>query len=90
MTATTDILTGTVKGPGLLPHEYLFITRDNSRTRIGEFVCYEAQVSGERRQIIGTISSRRLVRNYERRIISDGTILSAGLACCYTLTKRTC
>ena len=34
---TTDFLTGTVKGPGELPHEYLFITKDNKRTRIGEF-----------------------------------------------------
>src|SRR6478672_11423507 len=55
MTATTDILTGTVKGPGQLPHEYLFITRDNKRTRIGEFVYYEAEVGDERRQIVGTI-----------------------------------
>jgi len=35
---TTDFLTGTVKGPGELPHEYLFITKDNRRKRIGEFV----------------------------------------------------
>ena len=33
---TMDELTGTVKGPGELPHEYLFITKDNRRTRIGE------------------------------------------------------
>ena len=39
---TIDFLTGTVKGPGELPHEYLFITKDNQRTRIGEFVYYMA------------------------------------------------
>ena len=33
---TTDFLTGTVKGPGELPHEYLFVTKDNKKTRIGE------------------------------------------------------
>ena len=37
-TMTTDFLTGTVKGPGEMPHEYLFITKDNEKTRIGEFV----------------------------------------------------
>ena len=58
-----DLLTGTVKGPGLLPHEYLFITRDNDRTRIGEFVYYEARIGDERRQIVGSINSRKLVRN---------------------------
>jgi len=63
MPTSADILTGTVKGPGLLPHEYLFITRDNTRTRIGEFVYYEAQVGDERRPIVGTINGRKLVRN---------------------------
>lgn len=58
-----DLLTGTVKGPGKLPHEYLFITRDNSRTRIGEFVFYAVDVGGSERKIFGTISSRRLIRN---------------------------
>ncbi|HVF31116.1 MAG TPA: ATP-binding protein [Pyrinomonadaceae bacterium] len=78
MTPQTDILTGTVKGPGLLPHEYLFITRDNIRTRIGEFVYYEAQVGDERRPIIGTINSRRLVRNLPDAFLADpGTPPSA-------------
>ena len=71
MTAATDILTGTVKGPGLLPHEYLFITKDNNRTRIGEFVYYEAEIGDERRQIIGTINSRRLVRNLPDTFLAD-------------------
>ena len=67
----TDILTGTVKGPGLLPHEYLFITRDNSKTRIGEFVYYETQVGDERRQIVGTINTRKLVRNLPDAFLAD-------------------
>src|SRR5678815_566099 len=71
MTRSTDILTGTVKGPGLLPHEYLFITRDNGRTRIGEFVYYETQVGDERRQIVGTINTRKLVRNLPDAFLAD-------------------
>jgi DNA helicase HerA-like ATPase len=68
---TTDFLTGTVKGPGELPHEYLFITKDNKRTRIGEFVYYRAEVGSEARQIIGTIKGRRLVRNLPDTFLSD-------------------
>ncbi len=68
---TTDFLTGTVKGPGEMPHEYLFITKDNKKTRIGEFVYYTAEVSDERRQIVGTIKSRKLVRNLPDAFLSD-------------------
>jgi DNA helicase HerA-like ATPase len=68
---TTDFLTGTVKGPGELPHEYLFITKDNTKTRIGEFVYYRAEVGDEKRQIIGTIKSRKLVRNLPDAFLSD-------------------
>ena len=71
MTPHTDILTGTVKGPGQLPHEYLFITKDNNRTRIGEFVYYEAEVGDDRRQIVGTINARRLVRNLPDTFLAD-------------------
>src|SRR5829696_3685865 len=67
----TDFLTGTVKGPGELPHEYLFITKDNSKTRIGEFVYYNAKDGDEVRQIIGTIKSRKLVRNLPDTFLSD-------------------
>jgi DNA helicase HerA-like ATPase len=68
---TTDFLTGTVKGPGEMPHEYLFITKDNKKTRIGEFVYYRADVGDEKRQIIGTIKSRKLVRNLPDVFLSD-------------------
>ena len=71
MSATDDILTGTVKGPGLLPHEYLFITRDNKKTRIGEFVYYEAQVGDEKRHILGTINTRKLVRSLPDAFLAD-------------------
>lgn len=67
----TDFLTGTVKGPGEMPHEYLFITKDNNKTRIGEFVYYTTQIGDEKRQIIGTIKSRKLVRNLPDAFLSD-------------------
>ena len=68
---TTDFLTGTVKGPGEMPHEYLFITKDNKQTRIGEFVYYRAQDGETSRQIIGTIKGRKLVRNLPDAFLSD-------------------
>ncbi|HEY0003238.1 MAG TPA: ATP-binding protein [Pyrinomonadaceae bacterium] len=75
MTSTaTDFLTGTVKGPGELPHEYLFITADNKRTRIGEFVYYVAPDGDAERYILGHITSRRLVRNLPDAFLSDPQI----------------
>ncbi|MCC6329620.1 MAG: DUF87 domain-containing protein, partial [Acidobacteria bacterium] len=75
-----DLLTGTVKGPGILPHEYLFITRDNDRTRIGEFVHYEAKVGDERRRIVGTITARKLVRNLPDAFLADPATPPAAVA----------
>src|SRR5205085_9693227 len=72
--ATTDTLTGTVKGPGELPHEFLFITADNNRTRIGEFVYYVARDGEAERHIIGNITSRKLVRNLPDVFLSDPEI----------------
>jgi len=66
-----DLLTGMVKGPGLLPYEYLIITRDSDRTRIGEFVYYEARVGDDRHQIVGTINARKLVRNLPDAFLAD-------------------
>ncbi|NNF00825.1 MAG: ATP-binding protein [Pyrinomonadaceae bacterium] len=67
----SDSLIGTVKGPGELPHEYLIITKDNEKTRIGEFVFYTANVDQEERQIIGTIKGRKLVRNLPDAFLAD-------------------
>ncbi|HVF57245.1 MAG TPA: ATP-binding protein [Pyrinomonadaceae bacterium] len=68
---TTDTLTGTVKGPGERPHEFLYITADNRRARIGEFVYYTAHDGVEERRIIGNITGRRLVRNLPDAFSSD-------------------
>jgi DNA helicase HerA-like ATPase len=68
------MLTGTVKGPGELPHEYLFITTDSGRARIGEFVYYVARDGDNERHIIGNITSRKLVRNLPDVFLSDPEI----------------
>ncbi|MCB1025953.1 MAG: ATP-binding protein [Acidobacteria bacterium] len=68
---TNDTPIGTVKGPGELPHEYLFITKNNDRTRIGEFVYYTAEDGTESRKIIGTIKGRKLVRNLPDSFLAD-------------------
>jgi DNA helicase HerA-like ATPase len=72
--AHSDTLTGTVKGPGELPHEYLFITADNTGTRIGEFVYYVARDGENERHIIGNITSRKLARNLPDVFLSDPEI----------------
>ena len=66
-----DLLTGTVKGPGERPHEFLFITADNRRARIGEFVYYAARDGEEERRILGNVTARRLVRNLPDAFLSD-------------------
>ncbi|CDM66065.1 ATP-binding protein [Pyrinomonas methylaliphatogenes] len=67
-------LLGTIKGPGEKPHEYLFITTDNARARIGEFVYYLAREGSEERRILGHITARRLVRNLPDSFLSDPEI----------------
>lgn len=62
-----EIYIGTVKGPGELPNDYLFITNDNEHARIGEFVSYEA--SG--REIFGIVTSRRLSRSLPDGLLAD-------------------
>lgn len=68
---TVDALMGTVKGPGERPHEYLLITADHRRARIGEFVYYVAQDGESERRILGTITARRLVRNLPDAFLAD-------------------
>ncbi|MBK7705419.1 MAG: ATP-binding protein [Acidobacteria bacterium] len=69
--STNDPAVGTVKGPGDEPHEYLFITRDNRQTRIGEFVYYESRDGVDTMRIVGTIKGRRLVRNLPDAFLAD-------------------
>jgi DNA helicase HerA-like ATPase len=66
-----EILIGTVKGPGENPHEYTFITIDNTQTRIGEFIYYSANDGENELQIVGTITERHLVRNLPDSFLAD-------------------
>jgi len=66
-----EIPAGTVKGPGENPHEFTFITTDNVRTRIGEFVYYAASDGESDLKIVGTIAQRRLVRNLPDSFLAD-------------------
>ena len=68
---TNDPLIGTVKGPGELPHEFLFITADNRRARVGEFVYYVARDAGEELRILGNVTGRRLVRSLPDSFLAD-------------------
>ena len=69
--AMQEILIGTVKGPGENPHEFTFITTDNTRTRIGEFVYYHTSDGENELRIVGTITERRLVRNLPDSFLAD-------------------
>jgi hypothetical protein len=66
-----ETLIGTVKGPGENPHEFTFITTDNTQTRIGEFVYYHASDGENDLMIVGTIAERRLVRNLPDSFLAD-------------------
>jgi hypothetical protein len=66
-----EILIGTVKGPGENPHEFAFITTDNTQTRIGEFVYYHANDGENDLRIVGTIAERSLVRNLPDSFLAD-------------------
>jgi len=66
-----EILIGTIKGPGENPHEFTFITTDNTQTRIGEFVYYHANDGENDLRIVGTIAERSLVRNLPDSFLAD-------------------
>ncbi|MBL8189838.1 MAG: ATP-binding protein [Acidobacteria bacterium] len=66
-----EILIGTVKGPGENPHEFTFITTDNTQTRVGEFVYYSASDGEHTFKIVGTITERHLVRNLPDSFLAD-------------------
>src|SRR5579883_2460264 len=70
---TNDALVGAIKGPGEKPHEFLFITSDNRRARIGEFVYYIARDGNEERRILGNITSRSLARQLPDAFHADPT-----------------
>src|SRR5215471_12344669 len=69
----TDVLVGTVKGPGEKPSEFIFITTDNDHTRVGEFVYYIALSPRGQRFIVGNITERSLARSLPDSFLADPT-----------------
>ncbi len=66
---------GTVKGPGEDGNQYIFITTDNKRVKIGEFVFYQVDApDGNTWEILGKISDRRLIDHLPDRIFADTQI----------------
>ncbi|MEJ7708808.1 MAG: DUF87 domain-containing protein [Pyrinomonadaceae bacterium] len=66
-----DLLIGTVKGPGELPHQYSIVTANNLLARIGEFLYY-VTVEGEAEiRVMGNIISRKLIRNLPDAFLLD-------------------
>jgi DNA helicase HerA-like ATPase len=76
----SDTLVGTVKGPGDKPGEFIFITTDNERTRVGEFVYYRAHAARAERMILGNITERRLARALPDSFLSDPATPPAAVA----------
>jgi DNA helicase HerA-like ATPase len=74
------IAVGTVKGPGEKAGEFVFITTDNARTRVGEFVYYSAEAASADRLILGAITERRLVRSLPDSFLADPSIPPASIA----------
>ena len=76
----SDTLVGTVKGPGEKPSEFVFITTDNDRTRVGEFIYYAVNAARTARQILGNITERRLVRSLPDSFLADPETPPAAIA----------
>ncbi|HKV41444.1 MAG TPA: ATP-binding protein [Blastocatellia bacterium] len=76
----SEVLVGTVKGPGERPSEFVFITPDNNHTRVGEFVYYLAQSKHGNRLILGNITERRLARSLPDSFLADPSTPPASIA----------
>lgn len=67
---------GIVKGPGESPQEFTFITSDNSRTKVGEFITYQAND----RLILAKISQKRLARSLPDSFFANPQIRPSDVA----------
>ncbi|WP_404784710.1 ATP-binding protein [Altericista sp. CCNU0014] len=66
---------GTVKGPGESGNQYVFITAQTDRIKIGEFVYYRLDsADDEILNILGKISTCRLVDHLPDRIFADSEV----------------
>jgi uncharacterized protein len=73
---TTSQVIGTVKGPGENGNQYVFITADNRRVKIGEFVYYNVDPapSKDALKILGKISATCLIDHLPDRLFADTEI----------------
>ncbi len=67
---------GTVKGPGETGNQYVFITADNRRVKIGEFVYYKVTPASDQGtlRILGKISATCLIDHLPDRLFADTEI----------------
>jgi uncharacterized protein len=88
---------GTVKGPGETGNQYVFITADNRRVKIGEFVYYEVAPRGAGAsaralatapwQILGKISANTLIDHLPDRLFADTEISPETIAALVGFTE---
>ena len=72
---------GIAKGPGETPNEYTFVTPDTERrVKTSEFVYYEADVDGIRRQILGRVVRRVPLRLYPDSFLAHPEVDPAQIA----------
>lgn len=74
----SEFLIGTVKGPGESAHEYSFISPDNARTKVGEFVYYELPAQGS--PLLGKITEKAIIRSLPDSFLADPSIPPAEVA----------
>ncbi|HAA54043.1 MAG TPA: hypothetical protein DCE42_04775 [Myxococcales bacterium] len=65
---------GVVKGPSEEGSRYVFITSDNRRSKIGEFIHYYPHNDPDAFPIYGKIVSRKLARSYPAGLLADPNI----------------
>jgi len=75
----THVIVGTAKGPGEHPHEFLFITPDDSNVcKPGEFVYYT--LADENRAVLARISRRAPVRLFPDTFMASPDVAPAEIA----------
>jgi len=71
----TRTLIGTAKGPGERPSEFTFVAPDPDQSvRYGEYVSYDAEVDGDRREILGRVTRRLPIRLYPDTFMANPNV----------------
>lgn len=79
-----DALGGTVIGsvtePGDDPNEFRFVAPDPESIRTGEFIAYEAPISGTPEQIVARVTNREQQRGFPETFMADPNVEPATVA----------